>query len=271
MNFKIGVLADGFRLPFEKAIAESAKLGIEGVQIYAVSGDLSPDNVTPSIIREKKAVLNHYGVKISAVCGDLGGHGFEDKEENPTRVERSKRIVDTALELGANIITTHIGVVPKDTESDTYKIMQEACNRLAEYANQHQAYFAVETGPEPAERLKLFLDSLSSKGVAVNYDPANLIMLSGDDPVAGVEILKDYIVHTHAKDGVKLALTKANPEQSYLELPLGMGFVDFPRYLQALDAIGYHGYLTIEREVGENPAADIQLAADFLRQLIAHS
>lgn len=27
MNFKIGVLADGFQLPFEQAIAESAKLG----------------------------------------------------------------------------------------------------------------------------------------------------------------------------------------------------------------------------------------------------
>ena len=31
MDFKIGVLADGFQLPFEQAIAESAKLGIDGV------------------------------------------------------------------------------------------------------------------------------------------------------------------------------------------------------------------------------------------------
>ena len=93
-------------------------------------------------------------------------------------------------------------------------------------------------------------------------------MLSGDDPVAAVDILKDYIVHTHAKDGVKLERTKANPEQTYLELPLGMGFVDFPRYLKALSDIDYHGYLTIEREVGENPAADIKMAVTFLKQCI---
>ncbi len=269
MNFKIGVLADGFQLPFEQAIAESAKLGIDGVQIYAVSGDLAPENITPEIIREKKEILSHYGVKISAVCGDLGGHGFELREENKARVEKSKKIVDTALELGTNIITTHIGVVPEDKSSDTYQAMQEACNQLAEYAAQNHAFFAVETGPEPAQRLKEFLDSLSSKGVAVNFDPANLIMLCGDDPVAAVDTLKDYIVHTHAKDGVKLALTKANPQQTYLELPLGMGFVDFPRYLKALDNIGYHGFLTIEREVGENPAADIKLAVDFLHAKIA--
>ena len=57
MDFKIGVLADGFQLPFEQAIAESAKLGIDGVQIYAVSGDLAPDQVTPAILKEKKEYL----------------------------------------------------------------------------------------------------------------------------------------------------------------------------------------------------------------------
>ena len=34
-----------------------------------------------------------------------------NKEENPERIEKSKQIVDLALELGTNIITTHIGVV----------------------------------------------------------------------------------------------------------------------------------------------------------------
>ena len=56
MDFKIGVLADGFQLPFEQAIAESAKLGIDGVQIYAVSGDLAPDQVTPAILKEKTVI-----------------------------------------------------------------------------------------------------------------------------------------------------------------------------------------------------------------------
>jgi sugar phosphate isomerase/epimerase len=39
--------------------------------------------------------------------------------------------------------------------------------------------------------------------VAVNLDPANFVMVTGDDPVQAVYTLKDYIVHTHAKDGVR--------------------------------------------------------------------
>ena len=46
--------------------------------------------------------------------------------------------------------------------------------------------------------------------MAVNLDPANLRMVTGDNPVAAVHNLKRYIVHTHAKDGNRLLAT--NPE-----------------------------------------------------------
>jgi sugar phosphate isomerase/epimerase len=52
------------------------------------------------------------------------------------------------------------------------------------------------------------------------------------------------------------------------EVPLGTGQVDFPRYLKALEEIGYRGFLTIEREVGEDPAADIATAVSFLNSTI---
>jgi sugar phosphate isomerase/epimerase len=35
--------------------------------------------------------------------------------------------------------------------------------------------------------------------------------------------------------------------------------------LKALEDIGYRGYLTIEREVGDNPEADIAKAVSFLK------
>ena len=53
--------------------------------------------------------------------------------------------------------------------------------------------------------------------------------------------------------------------RGFEEVPLGEGAVDWPRYLAALDEIGYRGYLTIEREVGPDPAADIAMAVRFLR------
>jgi L-ribulose-5-phosphate 3-epimerase len=284
MKFKIGIIADWLRLPFKESMEVCKKMGADGVQLYAVEGEMAPENMTPALIAEKRAVIRDNGLEVSALCGDLGGHGFERAEDNVWKVEKSKRIVDLALELGSRVVTTHIGVVPEDTECDKYKIMQEACNELAEYAHSNGAFFAIETGPEPAARLKKFLDGLDSKGVAVNLDPANLVMVTDDDPVQAVYTLKEYIVHTHAKDGI--LLKKTDPaivygffadggigdlrlEDYFKEVPLGQGQVDFDNYLKALQDIGFKGYLTIERVVGKNPAADIQLAVDFLKEKMA--
>jgi sugar phosphate isomerase/epimerase len=157
-------------------------------------------------------------------------------------------------------VTTHIGTLP-EAENATTDIMRGACRELAVYADSIGSAFAVETGPEPSKTLGDFLDSLGAMGVRVNFDPANLVMCVADDPVKGVEILKKYIVHTHAKDGVMIG-----NREGYEELPLGKGGVDFDNYLLALDKIGYTGFLTIEREVGDDPESDIKLAKDFLTE-----
>ena len=51
------------------------------------------------------------------------------------------------------------------------------------------------------------------------------------------------------------------------EVPLGQGSVPFEKYLAALDDIGYRGFLTVERECGDNPAEDIGTAVEFLKKL----
>ena len=281
-NFPIGVMLDSFRLPVKEAIEKTVKIGAHGFQMYATYGEHSPENMTPAKIRELLDMVKSNGLVFSALCGDLG-HGFGDKDKNPELIEKSKRILDLAKELETDIVTTHIGVVPSDPSHERYKIMQEACFELSRYADSVNAHFAIETGPETSETLKTFLDSLDSTGVAVNLDPANLVMVTGDDPVKAVHTLQKYIVHTHAKDGIKLH--DGNPEYIYgilhpvpaemqgieyfREVPLGKGSVDFPAYLKALEEIGYRGFLTIEREAGKDPAKDIGYAAEFLRTVIA--
>lgn len=279
-QFPIGVMLESFRLPVFEAMKQAAELGASGVQVYATRGDLSPDKLTGDKRRAFIHELKANGLQVAALCGDFG-QGFGNAEKNAELIEGSKRILDMAKELGTNVVTTHIGVVPEDPNHPRYAIMQSACRQLAEYADQMEAHFAIETGPETAATLKGFLDSLGSKGVAVNLDPANFVMVTGDDPVQAVYTLKDYIVHTHAKDGERLYYKDPEiiygvsdieavieMEESFRELPLGKGTVDFPNYLKALDEIGYRGFLTIEREVGQDPAADVRMAADFLRALM---
>jgi L-ribulose-5-phosphate 3-epimerase len=287
LNNKIGVIVDSFGLGVREGLLKAKDVGADGVQIYAVSGELDPDNITQAGRKELKAFIASLGLEISALCGDLGGHGFQDKHANAAKVEKSKRILDLALDMGTNIVTTHIGIVPEDTQSEVYHSLQKACEELGQYAHDHNAYFAIETGPEIASHLKSFLDTLSTKGVSVNFDPANMVMVTGDDPVQGVHILKDYIVHTHVKDGLRIR--EVDPREVYgalgfepmdhekiaqlvtsgeifKELPLGAGKVPFDAYFAALQDIGYKGYLTIEREVGTQPEADIRMAVEFINK-----
>lgn len=278
--FKIGIMTDSLRIDTKSAIKKAAEIGAAGFQMYATKGENSPENLTPAKRKELLDFTKSHGLVFSAICGDMGG-GFVDKERNPLLIERSKRIIELAKDLECDIVTTHIGKIPNDRNDARYGIMQEACFELSRFADSINSSFAVETGPEPAIVLKEFLDSLSSKGIAVNLDPANLVMVVGDDPVEAVHTLKDYIVHTHAKDGRML---KNNAEEeiygkvidhatiantpAFEELPLGEGDVNFPTYLQALKDVGYNGFLTIERECGDNPIADITKAVDFLKKLI---
>lgn len=278
-NFPIGIMMDSLRTDNRTAIETAAKMGAKGLQMYATKGENSPENLTGEKRRELLDMVKSNGLCFSALCGDLG-EGFWRKERNPQLIEKSKRILELAKKLETNVVTTHIGVIPEDKSDDRYKIMQEACYELSRYADSLDAHFAIETGPEIAKTLKEFLDSLNSTGVAVNLDPANFVMVTGDDPVQAVYTLKDYIVHTHAKDGRRLF--EKSPEviygvveeselvndRSFEELPLGLGDVDFDNYLKALYEIGYRGFLTIEREVGENPKADIETAIAFLKSKI---
>lgn len=278
MKFPIGVIIDSFRTDTASAVKKAAAVGAQGIQVYATRGEMSPENLVGEKRSDFKRLVADNGLVISALCGDLGG-GFGNRDENPERVEKSKRIIELAKELGTDVVTTHIGVVPQDSNHERYKIMQEACFELSRFADSLDAHFAIETGPETSAVLKGFLDSLGSTGVGVNLDPANLVMVTGDDPAGAVYNLRDYIVHTHAKDGKQLYYK--DPEivyglvkdslvtgPSFLEVPLGEGSVDWNKYLAALEDIGYKGFLTIEREVGDNPEKDIITAVDFLKNMM---
>lgn len=280
MNLKIGVMVDSFRLKLEDGIKRAAEVGASGIQIYSTSGEMAPENLSAGRRREILDIIRSNGLVVSALCGDLGGHGFTRAQDNVWKIEKSKRIMELAKDLDTSVVTTHIGVIPEDISNPRYKVMQEACGLLGEYGEKLGACFAIETGPEIATTLAKFLKSLNTKGVGVNMDPANFAMVTGDDPVAAVHTLKDYIVHTHAKDGLRLKSLDAelvynffaeggiediNLEECFKEVPLGEGAVDFDRYLAALDGIGFIGFLTIEREVGDDPEKDIRKAVEFLK------
>ena len=111
--FSIGVMLDSFRTDVNTALDKAQAMGAQGVQVYAIRGEMSPKEMTPEKRREFLKAVKDHGLVISALCGDLG-QGFVHPEKNPALIEESKRILDLAKDLETDVVTPHIGVVPED-------------------------------------------------------------------------------------------------------------------------------------------------------------
>jgi len=254
---QIGVFADNLKLPLRDGIRQAAEWGVASFQMYTTSGEVLPENMTPAARAEFRRFYEGLGLKLSATCADFG-HGFVDAQRNEELVPRIFAQVDLAVDLGTNIITTHIGTVPRERNA-VWETLRVALNRIGEYAAKKGIVLATETGPEPGPVLRDLLQALDTDAIRANFDPANIIMYGFDFDEA-LDALLPYIVHTHAKDGF--------PSPGvFREEPLGQGAVPWPRYVARLRAAGYRGAFTIEREQGPDPIGDTAKAIAFLRQL----
>lgn len=258
---KIGVIPDSFQVPFKEAVILARDMGVKGLQPYVTRGELAPEALTKQDRADILKFVKDNGLQFSALCADFGLH-FNEKDTNEEGIIRTMKMMDLALDFDTRVITTHIGRVPDDENSEEYYNIVKTIERLGKYGDSIGVSFATETGPEMAIKLRGILEKADTKSAKVNLDPANFVMCAGQDPVEAVHILKDYIVHTHAKDGIKLS------DDDYDEKPLGQGGVPFPEYIAALKEIGYDSFLTIEREAGATRFQDIKNAVAFLTDIL---
>ncbi len=281
---KIGILLDSLQLGLEDSLAFAADVGADGFQFYASRGKLTPWNSTSQDRHDFKRRCADQGLEIASLCGDLGGHGFERSGELPVRIGKTREIFDFALELGTRVVTMHIGVVPENKDSEIYRNLKYSLSEISKYTANQGAILAVETGPEPAGRLSAFIEECGSAGLGVNFDPANLVMVQGSNAAADFKELAPLVAHAHAKDGIRKTVCDAkliydrfaeddftgiDMNDFFEELPLGLGAVNFPKLLETMNAAGYAGFLTIEREAGNQRLKDVAQGVGFLRQQLA--
>ena len=279
---KIGALDCSLKKPLPATLKKFQEMGVQGVQIFTAPEYLLYGKERLSDIRKMCADC---GLVVSAVCGDVAWSHFGVEAEWQDRIMVHERVVDIACQLDTKIITTHIGVVPDDEADPVFQMMVKSIRKAAEISAAQGTCIAVETGPEKAETLLKLLEAVDSKGLGVNLDPANLWMVSRVEADHAVRVLGKYIVHTHAKDGINYSAGSAakvyglreidgslrkidEPRPKYEEVALGDGGVKWDAYIAELKKIGYDGFLTIEREAGDNPEGDIQKAIDFLKTKI---
>ncbi len=256
---RIGHRAINLGLPMFEAIDKAAEIGFEGITLMVHEGWVEPEQAQADGCAEILQRIADNGLALSAVTGGFGS--MAEPEAGDVARDRALVVVQTAAAMGVDLVTSHIGVITEDLDSDDMMLMLERVGVVCEAADEVGVTVCVETGPEECWILRDFIERLGSPRLRVNYDPANLLM-KGFDHVQGIYDLAPYIVHVHAKDALR------DPGDGKPQVPLGEGDVDIPRWLGQLQDICYDGWVCIERESGQTKIDDAIAGLALLRSLI---
>nr|WP_088327343.1 sugar phosphate isomerase/epimerase family protein [Bacillus cereus] len=243
MDRKLGMFLNTKHIEVNEGIKKAREWGLEYIQLYAMNSTFNLVNISKVQWNTLKENLAFNEIQVPSLAISFEENGIIGTEAE-CAIESFKYITDKGLRLGANIVTAHIGKIPDDENSEYYDKMIRVCNEIGELAFRFGGFFAIETGSEKAIVLKRFLETANSKGLAVNFDPANLISDVNENPEEGLLLLKDYIVQTHIKDCKEV---KSDSLSKYIEVAVGNGEVDFDIFFKVLDKIGFNGYNMIER------------------------
>jgi sugar phosphate isomerase/epimerase len=257
-KLKLGVELASFRLSIREALPAAAEVGAEAVEIDA-RGEITPQ-ISRTGIRQLRKLLDDLRLSVSAVSFRTRG-GYATLDGLDQRVAATKAAMDLAFQLGAPVVVNHLGPIPSDTNSETWRILIEVLQDLGNHGHRAGALLAAEAGAEAGPELATVLGALPDGALAVDLNPGKLLE-GGFSPEETVAALGRWILHVHASD----AATESSRSGPHLIAP-GRGEVDFPSLLGALDEVGYRGYFTVQAPSSMNPRHDLAEALEFLRRL----
>ncbi|MCA9235086.1 MAG: sugar phosphate isomerase/epimerase [Planctomycetales bacterium] len=253
------------------------ELGVPTVQLHSPH----KESRTAQRAAEFLTQLAEIDIRITCVFAGFEGESYADiptvartvglvpPETRAARTAELLEIAAFAKQLAVDAVGVHIGFVPHDAASADYAAIvattQQICDCLADAGQT----LHLETGQEPADVLLKFLGDVGRDNLAINFDPANMILYGVGEPIEALKTLGKYVRSVHCKD----AKWSDQPGVTWgTEVPLGAGDVNFPAYLRTLAEIGYTGPLTIEREIPQEPErqkAEIAAAVELLTTLRA--
>jgi len=240
---------------------------------------------------ERRSILSDYphdlGLDVVSASYDISAGRVRSI---PQRMRPFCDAIELCADCGIPILIVHGGeriVEDEDRNRAAWMRLVEDMKRSGAYGADRGVRIAMEPGGGVwmvhGWRLLNRLRDEVGERFSVNLDPANILM-SGEDPVEAVRVLKDAVIHVHLKDvrllkqpvHVSRFVSRMDARASSMnfaewrtalladctdgknfwsESTVGEGDVDFEALLVALDDVGFDGWMAIERE-GKQTAAD---------------
>lgn len=246
------------RYSLEDSIREIAKVGYRGVEILCDIPHAYAPTFKDDQVRSLKKTLALSNMQISNLnaftlyaIGDTYHPSWID-DSRDVRIEHTIECIRLAKRIGAKHLSTEPGgpVAPLPSSQQQQhqdisrfeKIFLDGLTRVAKMAEGEDIKVLIEPEPglliENSRQFKNFMTKIiNSKYFRLNFDIGHFYCVN-EDPARVVYELSDYIEHFHLAD---IAHTRIHNH-----LIPGKGSIDFRSVFDAMDDIGYRGFVTVE-------------------------
>ena len=255
---RIGIVVESTGLGVRPALVAAARMGAQGVQVDATR-DLSPAVLGETGRRDFRNLLRSYGLELAALNVPVR-RGLDVADDLQQRLDRVRNSMQLAFDLGARRVVVACPKLPDDPATPRAHLMFESLASLGLYGDRIGCAVALEVGFDPAVKVKEYLTEFDTGSLKVTYDPANFL-LHGHDPLANLMPLAGLIAHVHARDARSAGLSRG-----LQEVPVGAGDIDWMAFTATLQVLEFDGFLTVEREQGEDKLADVTNGVKFLKR-----
>lgn len=270
------------KFSFAEAVRRLAAIGYRGVEIMADVPHAWPaylleeqkQAIRDALAQNHLAISNINAFMMNAINDPRQRYWHPswiepDRHYRQIRIDHTCRALTLARELGAPCITTEPGgpVEPGGSWSAALKLFVEMIKPVAEHAEKEGVLLLVEPEPglliETADQFQEFMQHIDSPAIGLNFDIGHFYCV-GDEPAPTVHRLARYMRHVHLED---IAATRVHHH-----LVPGEGAIDFAATLQAIEAVGYAGWITIELyPYVDDPDAAARIALQRVTEILNKS
>jgi len=268
------------RMTLEECFRLAKDAGFDGIELnYDLDNDLSPKAGTKDYERIRK-LADRIGIQISGLCSFLFWPyplSSNDPEKRARGIELAGKIAQAAHDLGVENVLVVPGAVHIPWRTDHEPVPNDICDQRAKEAvrqlERQAAKLKVFLNIEniffngylmtPME-MNSFVDSFQSEHVRVHFDTGNISMFQFAEH--WIPILGKRTRNIHFKE-----FTKKGTDYSLETFrPLLDGTTNWPAVMEALEAVGYHGYVTFEyfHPYPHYPEALIYQTSDSLDRIL---
>lgn len=233
---------DRLEMPVVPVLERIAKAGYPGIDVSGTHGASDdPKSFDAAQRRTTRETTERLKLRVEAVITHASLTDSLIADRQPLDL---KGTVDLASELGATVVTFHMGGVPNGIEPEAiWKKVVDHIRAASDYAAARHVKIAVDgIWPEwivrnPDDLQRLF-DDVDHSEFGVNFDPCYLVLI-GVDPATYVRRFPSRIVHAHLKDH-----KGRHPKWEHL-IP-GRGEMDYAAVLRALSEAKFQGSCAVE-------------------------